>query len=141
MLEKRGAEPLALPSLTEHPVFNPATEQLLCRLDDIPDGQSRGFLRRRNADLIFAVRQGDAVFIYLNACPHQWLEMELAKDQFLTASRVEIMCYAHGAHFDIRTGACTQGPCEDQFLIAVPHRIEDGLIVIGKQLPPIPYGP
>ena len=47
-------------------------ETTLCALDDIPDGGSAGFVtalgERRAA--VFAVRQGDAVFVYENSCPH-----------------------------------------------------------------------
>jgi nitrite reductase/ring-hydroxylating ferredoxin subunit len=112
------------------PLTAAATEQTLCRLDDIPDGASRGFLRRRNTDRVFAVRQGEAVFVYRNACPHQWLQMELMRDRFLTGSGTEIMCYAHGARFEIRTGLCTAGPCQGERLIPVPCRIEAGTVFI-----------
>jgi nitrite reductase/ring-hydroxylating ferredoxin subunit len=115
-----------------------AGEHLLCRLNDIPDGAARGFLRRRNSDAVFAVRQGEAVFVYRNACPHEWLEMELARDRFLTGSGAEIMCYAHGARFDIRTGLCTSGPCIGARLVAVTHRLEAGAVIIPGTLPPLP---
>jgi nitrite reductase/ring-hydroxylating ferredoxin subunit len=110
-------------------------EQLLCRLDDIPTGQSRGFIRRRNAHQVFAVRENDALYVYRNACPHQWLEMELARDTFLTRDGSQIMCYAHGAKFDIPTGLCTSGPCEGARLIPIPCRIEAGNVFIPAILP------
>jgi nitrite reductase/ring-hydroxylating ferredoxin subunit len=113
-------------------------EQYLCRLDEIPNGQSRGFIRQRNSEQVFAVRQNDTLYVYRNACPHQWLYMELARHKFLTRDGSEIMCYAHGARFDISTGLCTSGPCEGEHLIAIPHRIEAGNVFIPAHLPGAP---
>ena len=46
-------------------------ERLLCRLEELADGASRGFLHQGNDDQVFAVRQGDKVFVWLNDCPHE----------------------------------------------------------------------
>lgn len=119
-------------------MIDPACDDILCRLHDIPDGGSRGFLRRRSTDRIFGVRQAEQVFVYLNACPHQWLPMNLEQHRFLSADRTEIMCYAHGARFDIRSGICTHGACPGAALIRIACRIEDGQVVISRLLPAHP---
>jgi nitrite reductase/ring-hydroxylating ferredoxin subunit len=113
-------------------------EQILCRLDEIPDGKSKGFLPIRREDQVLAVRKGDEVFVYMNSCPHEWVAMDLRKDYFLTGNGEEIMCYAHSAHFTIETGLCTAGPCLNKELIKVPCRIEDGAVIIPLELPTTP---
>lgn len=114
------------------------TEQILCRLEDIPDGKSKGFLPVRREDQLFAVRKGDEVFVYMNTCPHEWVPMDFRKDYFLSGNGEEIVCYAHNAHFTIESGFCTAGPCINKELIKVPFRIEDGAIVIPLELPATP---
>ncbi len=113
-------------------------EQILCQLEDIPEGKSRGFLPIRREDQVLAVRKGDEVFVYMNSCPHEWVPMDLRKDYFLTGNGEEIMCYAHNAHFTIETGFCTTGPCINKELIKVPHRIENGAVIVPLELPKTP---
>jgi nitrite reductase/ring-hydroxylating ferredoxin subunit len=98
---------------------------LLCRLDDLPDGGSRGFdPDRRGRDVLFVVRQGQKVHGWLDACPHiDGAPMAWRKDAYLSADRSRIVCHAHGAQFDIATGACLHGPCKGQSLTAVPLAI------------------
>ena len=40
--------------------------RFLCRLDELPDGGSRGLLREGFEDKLCVVRQGDEVFAWLN---------------------------------------------------------------------------
>jgi nitrite reductase/ring-hydroxylating ferredoxin subunit len=117
---------------------DPSHERVLCRLEDIPDGRARGFLPERREDRLFAVRRGGRVVVYINSCPHNWRPLEFAQDQFLSGDGREIVCYAHGAHFSIDSGECIAGVCEGEFLIAVPSRIDDGMIIIPLQLPQTP---
>ena len=116
------------------------TERMLCALADLPDGGSRGLLRDGNDDQVFAVRQGDDVFVWLNDCPHNHRPLEFRQDRFLSADAKHIVCYAHSAHFDIRTGVCFAGPCEGDRLIPVRSRVEDGAVWIPRELP-TPFDP
>jgi nitrite reductase/ring-hydroxylating ferredoxin subunit len=43
--------------------------------------------------------------------------------------RDQIVCYAHGASFDIVTGFCIAGPCQGQFLTPASVRIDDSQVV------------
>ncbi len=113
-------------------------ERVLCRLHDIADGHSRGFLPVGREDRLFVVRRGDGVRVYVNSCPHNWRPLDFAQDRFLSADGREIVCYAHGAHFSIDTGVCTAGVCEGEALIPVPARVEDGNILIPLELPQLP---
>jgi nitrite reductase/ring-hydroxylating ferredoxin subunit len=114
-------------------------EQKLCALADLPDGESRGLLSdgMGMASKLCVVRQGSEVFAWLNDCPHEHRPMEYRRDRFLSPDRHHIVCYAHSAHFDIRSGHCFAGPCEGKSLTPVPVRIEDGYVWIPGELPTV----
>ena len=107
----------------------------LCRVDDLPDGESRGFdPETRGQDTVLIVRQGDRLYGYLDACPHYGgTPMAWRKDAYLNAARDRIVCAAHGAQFDIPSGKCTLGPCLGQSLTAVPLVIRDGIVHIQNE--------
>lgn len=91
----------------------------LCRADDIPDGEGRGFvLEQDEADQlaggirdIFVVRRGREFFGYVNSCPHTGTPLDWIEDQFMTRDTGRIMCATHGAEFRIDDGRCVNGPC------------------------------
>jgi nitrite reductase/ring-hydroxylating ferredoxin subunit len=102
---------------------------VLCRLEQIEDGQARGFDPFGSGeDTLFAVRRGARVHVYLNSCPHNRRPLEYLRHRFLSADASDIICYAHGAHFRIDTGECTAGPCMGQALTALPATVEDGVV-------------
>ena len=90
----------------------------LCRADALAEGQSRGFDPwREGHDSVLLVRHGGAVYGWADACPHHGgTPMAWRKDAYLNADRTRIVCAAHGAQFDIASGACTLGPCLGQSL-------------------------
>lgn len=90
----------------------------LCRLDEIPDGDSRGFDPLGDGrDTMLVVRQGKSLYAWRDACPHiDGVPMAWRKNAYLNAGRDRIVCSAHGALFDISTGVCTLGPCLGQAL-------------------------
>ncbi len=103
----------------------------LCRLDELPDGGSRGFAAASGGFVgLFAVRQGEHVMVYVNACPHVGLPLDWQPDKFLTADGTRIVCAVHGAQFAIDTGRCVQGPCAGDFLEPVAVSIVDGVITV-----------
>lgn len=109
-------------------------ERRLCRLDDIPDGQARGFaFGGRSEDSVFAVRRGETVYVYENICPHIGSPLAWVKDGYLSGDRERIICYLHGARFKIEDGECTVGPCVGEHLTAVTTRIDDGSVVIAMK--------
>jgi nitrite reductase/ring-hydroxylating ferredoxin subunit len=90
----------------------------LCRLDELPEGESRGFDPLGNGyDTMFVVRRGTRLHAWRDACPHlNGAPMAWRKDEYLNAGRDRIMCSSHGAQFDIVTGVCILGPCIGQAL-------------------------
>jgi nitrite reductase/ring-hydroxylating ferredoxin subunit len=105
--------------------------RVLCNLEDIPDGEARGFAGLGAGDRsIVVVRRGPRAFAYVNQCPHAGAELEYAQDRFLSADKQRIICFAHNAQFDVETGACVAGPCAGQALQAVVADVMDGAIVV-----------
>ena len=103
----------------------------LCRLDDLQDGAARGFGPAPGGFTgLFAIRRANAVFVYVNSCPHIGVSLDWAQDQFLTHDGAQIVCATHGALFAIETGLCLDGPCRGDRLEAVPVTIENGLILV-----------
>ncbi len=103
----------------------------LCHLDDIPDGDSRGFDGPPGAFTgLFAIRQGDQVFVYVNSCPHIGVPLDWAPHRFLSTDRTRIICSVHGAEFRIDTGECFRGPCLGDRLEQVMIEIRDGTVLV-----------
>lgn len=99
----------------------------LCRLDDIPDGEGKGFvLDQAEADRladgvreVFVVRCGGEVYGYVNSCPHTGTPLDWIEDQFMTRDKRHILCATHGAEFEISGGRCVSGPCKGDTLSPV----------------------
>ena len=110
----------------------PELEGALCRLDDIPDGGSKGFFTETSDGrlLYMAIRQGDNVFVYENKCPHTGMPLDFQPGRFLTSDGALIQCSTHGAQFRIRDGFCVSGPCQGDRLKAVKTEIRSGRIHI-----------
>lgn len=108
--------------------------EILCRIEDIPDGESRGFEITVGEDEIefFVVRMGNAVFGYLNDCPHVGTPLNWKNTQFLTMDKSMIICATHGAVFRIEDGHCTGGPCIGMNLKPVAVGCEGSNIILMK---------
>lgn len=103
----------------------------LCRVDDIPDGGTRGFGPAPGGFTgLFAVRRGARVFVYVNSCPHIGTPLDWAPDRFLSADGTRIVCATHGAEFRIEDGVCTGGPCLGDRLETIMIQVRDGNILV-----------
>lgn len=114
-----------------------AAPLLLASIDEIADGDARGFdPQAAGRDTMFVVRQGLSLHAYLNACPHiDGAPMAWRKNAYLSGDRRRIVCHAHGAQFDIASGVCVLGPCEGQALTPVAlHTFPSGGITLAASL-------
>jgi len=103
----------------------------LCRLEEIADGAARGFGPSPGGFTgLFAVRQGEAVHVYVNSCPHIGVPPDWAPDRFLSTDASRIVCSTHGAEFAIDTGLCFRGPCLGDRLEPVMIQVKDGIILV-----------
>ncbi|WLH33083.1 Rieske 2Fe-2S domain-containing protein [Pseudomonas sp. FP2196] len=103
----------------------------LCRLDELVEGQARGFdPLQRGKDSVFALIHHGHLRVYRNSCPHLDVRLEYRKDRFLSADGQLIVCYAHGAQFLPATGECVYGPCLGQKLEALEWIVQEGCVVL-----------
>ena len=103
----------------------------LCRLDELADGAARGFPPAPGGFTgLVAIRQGDAVHVYVNSCPHIGTPLEWTPDRFLSADGSRIVCATHGAEFRISDGDCLRGPCFGERLEPVIVSIDNGTIYV-----------
>lgn len=104
----------------------------LCRLEDIPDGEGKGFSidTASGREEIFVVRRGQQAFAYVNSCPHNGTPLDWVEHQFMTLDKQFIMCATHGAQFRIEDGFCVDGPCGGDSLDTLTLEVEDGLVVL-----------
>lgn len=102
----------------------------LCRLDELPDGDARGFdPLHTGQDVLFVVRQGEALYGWRNACPHiDGAPLPWRRHAYLNADRDRIVCSAHGALFAISSGVCVLGPCLGQSLLPIALKVDDGAV-------------
>lgn len=100
----------------------------LCRLDDLPEGAARGFDVAGLRCKVILVRRGGTVHAWRDLCPHYagGTPMAWKRDAYLNGAGTHLACHAHGAWFDIETGACVQGPCLGKRLSRVPVTIDAG---------------
>lgn len=99
--------------------------QVLCHIDDIEEGASKGFLKNDDGnDALFIVKKNGELFAWRNACPHvEGAPMAWRKDAYMDAKKTHVACHAHGALFEPKTGLCVQGPCIGKKLEKVDVRI------------------
>ena len=98
----------------------------LCPLADIPDNDARGF--RSSLGEVIVVRQGVAVYGYLNRCPHIGIGLNFQTDVFMDLTQRYLLCANHGALFRIEDGFCLRGPCHGQSLKQAPLLIEKSIV-------------
>lgn len=103
----------------------------LCNASDIPQNQSKGFNLEGQPNL-FVVNKAGEFYAYENSCPHLGVELEWQPDQFLDSTSTLIMCAMHGALFTLDRGLCVSGPCNGQYLKALPLHIEDQIIYLNN---------
>lgn len=100
----------------------------LCRIEDITDGQARGFVV--GGQDILVARRGGRVYGYVNSCPHAGSPLDWTPDRFMSLDGRHLQCATHGALFRVEDGACVAGPCRGRALATVPVAIDpDGRVV------------
>ena len=58
---------------------------------------------------VLALRRGEALQVWHNACPHAGRRLDYAPGKFLMHGG-RLVCAAHGAQFSLDDGACVDGP-------------------------------
>jgi nitrite reductase/ring-hydroxylating ferredoxin subunit len=105
--------------------------KLLCRLEDIPEGNAKAVDVDSSTGgfSLVLLRRGAQVFAYHNECPHAGRRLDWSPGKFLVKDGV-IICAAHGAMFDVASGACLGGPCRNG-LARVPVLVDAESVRLG----------
>ena len=108
------------------------SDTFLCRLDELPEGTSRGFSVKSAGGFadIFVVHKHNQVFAYQNSCPHTGGPLDWLPDRFLNLDGDLIQCATHDALFRIEDGACVAGPCNGRGLTPLPLALRDGEVYL-----------
>ncbi len=107
--------------------------RVLCRLDEIEDGEAKGFVLGGGAERIdiLVVREGKDAFGYVNSCPHVGTPLDWNEDDFMSEDGGYLMCHTHGALFRIEDGFCVAGPCAGATLTPVAVAVdEEGRVIL-----------
>jgi nitrite reductase/ring-hydroxylating ferredoxin subunit len=104
----------------------------LCRVEDVPEGEARGFRFGSGADLaqIFLVKRAGGLHSYVNSCPHLGTPLDFLPDRFFDRDRRYLLCGTHGARFRVEDGYCIDGPCAGKSLGKAAILIEAGEIAL-----------
>lgn len=106
-------------------------DEVLARLDDLPDGQpaeAEATLDGAPESLIL-LRRGATVDAFLNVCPHAGRRLDWAPGKFLVSREGHLVCAAHGASFELPSGRCVAGPCRGDALRRIDVRVDGDDVV------------
>lgn len=104
----------------------------LCPVDAVPEASGHGlrFGEGKQAFEMLLVRKGDAVWGYVNQCPHFKVPVNARPDDFVNSEGL-IMCSWHYAKFRLDDGYCVEGPCEGLSLKPVPVHVDGATVRVG----------
>ena len=103
---------------------------ILCHINELEEGQSRGF--SSHVGPVFAIKHDNEIHVYKNECPHLGINLEFQQDEFLDTEGQLIQCSTHGALFQIESGVCLSGPCQGDHLTKINFVIENDSIVVSN---------
>ena len=108
----------------------------VCRMSELRESQaiSRELTveQRKFTVIVYAIN--GKPHVYLNSCPHTGVRLEWRQDDFMDSTGQYLMCAMHGALFQPHDGACIEGPCVGDSLIALETSIEkECLYVLNAQ--------
>lgn len=107
---------------------------ILCRIEEIPDGAARGFAVEGPgfAQRIVVARRGDAVYGYVNSCPHALSRLDYTPGAFMDEAGRRLYCAVHGATFRVEDGVCVEGPCLGEALTPARVALVDGRVCLDR---------
>jgi nitrite reductase/ring-hydroxylating ferredoxin subunit len=101
--------------------------EVLIEPGQVPEGELVG-LRLGEGEAaveVLACRRGEALSVWLNACPHAGRRLDYAPGRFLLHAG-RLVCAAHGAQFELDGGRCVEGPGRGGGLVALAVRAVPG---------------
>jgi nitrite reductase/ring-hydroxylating ferredoxin subunit len=110
----------------------------ICRTFEIDDNDARTFTLKKAggengegiAWPIIISRKGSNFFGFENVCPHQGLQLGAGGPEVMDDEGNFLVCRQHGAQFDLDTGFCFSGPCQNKALTPITIVVDDGDVCI-----------
>lgn len=117
--------------MTDARVFATPAGVKLGPLDQVADGAARNYVLQLRAGRFhgFVVRRGQAVFGYVDRCPHMGVPLARTLDDYLAPGGELIACSWHSALFEVGTGLCVGGPCVGARLTPWPVAVDAGVVL------------
>lgn len=78
------------------------------------------------------LRSGEAVWAYVNACPHFGVPLAKKPEHLLFKPHQSLSCNVHYARFRWQDGVCEFGDCKGDRLSPIPVCVENGLVKIAE---------
>ena len=112
-------------------VYSTPSGLALGPLSAIADGGAKGFTLSLAEGWFegLVVRKGDAVFGYVDRCPHIGAKLASRAGDYQVIRGEYIACPWHGALFEVAGGKCVGGPAGGQRLEAWPVAVMDGVVM------------
>ena len=104
----------------------------VAKLSTIEEGSASGAvieLADGHRHLILT-RKADEVNVFLNSCPHTGVRLDWKVGVFLTVDKAHLQCSTHGALFELDSGFCVAGPCNNQCLVKLQTKVYDQAIYV-----------
>lgn len=113
----------------------PSSGQVLCAVEEIPDGLCREIRYGEGAYAlsILVHRSGTDIKAYVNRCPHFSVPLNNLPGKFVMMEGGRVMCAFHGAVFRLDSGYCEAGPAATSFLEPVEVIVRDGAVCIADR--------
>lgn len=114
----------------------PAEGATICRSNTIQEGKAYCIevISNGGAFPIIATRINGIIYCYVNACPHQYLPLNYRSKNIISSDANRLLCSAHGAMFDSRTGLCLTGTVDKLDKIPVFENREGYLSIGNKKI-------
>lgn len=113
-----------------------ARQRLICASDALVeggDGVRFELATPSGPAAAFVVRYGGQPRAFLNRCAHVAVELDWLPGKFFDLTGHYLICAAHGAHYEPRSGRCALGPCKGAALKAVEVVERDAAVYVVEQ--------
>lgn len=112
-------------AVVETPAPSTNVRLSVCRAEDVPPGQMRGFIID-GLEILIIHGPKDTFYALSNECTHGEAPLDLGE---LLLDKREVQCGVHEGRFNIVTGEATAKPC-DEPLPVYGVEIVDGDVVV-----------
>jgi nitrite reductase/ring-hydroxylating ferredoxin subunit len=105
----------------------------LARLDALPDTGAIVVTPHPDEPFvsILVTRKGGAVSAFRNKCPHAGYPLQHSSGRVIVQEGRYVICAAHGASFNLVSGECAGGPCNNgDTLERIAIVVRDGIVCV-----------